>query len=232
VKIQFYPSNKDVELLVPPPKPSGFYIPKWYKDIKKISEKTISLNESGRLDGVNIKSCLPFLDGMLNGYIQETWQDLAVSETNGTVSIGSNDFPEMVSSRGGDFHSPIGPTFYQNEFVWKSPWIPRLPKGWSALFIHPVNQIHLPFETATGMVDSDNFYHIPLGNLPFYIRKGFRGVIPKGTPMYQIIPIKRGPWVSDPRPWDEEEQKKRVFMIASKFHGAYRDLFHVKKEFK
>jgi antitoxin (DNA-binding transcriptional repressor) of toxin-antitoxin stability system len=32
------------------------------------------------------------------------------------------------------------------------------------------------------------------GNFPFYIRKGFSGVIEAGTPIAQIIPIKREPW--------------------------------------
>lgn len=232
MKIKFYPSSKDVELLVPPPKPAAFYIPDWYRGIKKFSETGIHLNESGVVEGINIKSCVPFLDGMINGYIQETWQDLVVDNSNGILSISAQITPEMVGSRGGDFHSPMGKGFYKNEFVWRSPWIARLPKGWSVLVTSPVNQVHLPFQTATGVIDSDNFYHSPFGNFPFYIKEGFRGIIPAGTPMYQIIPIKRESWKSETMPWNKDEQLKRIFMIASKTYGAYKSLFHVRKDFK
>lgn len=232
MKIKFYPSSKEVSLLVPPPKPSVFYVPRWYRDIKKFSEKDMHINETGAVDGINLKSCMPFFDGMVNGYIQETWQDIVVDNTDQRLTLSAQIVPEMIGSRGKDFHSPIGKGFYQNEFVWRSPWIPRLPKGWSALVTSPVNQVHLPFQTATGIIDSDNFYHSPFGNFPFYIKEGFRGIIPAGTPMYQIIPIKRESWKSEIMPWNEDEQSKRIFMIASKSYGAYKKLFHVRKDFR
>jgi hypothetical protein len=32
------------------------------------------------------------------------------------------------------------------------------------------------------------------GNLPFFLKEGFEGIIPKGTPIAQIIPFKRESW--------------------------------------
>lgn len=233
MKIEFYPSSKETGLVIPPPKPAAHYVPDWYKRVPKFSEKNMVLSEeSGRLDGLTMKSCAAFSDSMINGYIQETWQDIVIQYKDDTLTIGKQIVPEMVSSRGGNFHSPIGKGFYQNEFTWRSPWMPRLPKGYSMLIIHPANHVELPFETAAGIIDSDNFYHSPFGNMPFYVKYGFSGIIPAGTPMYQMIPIKRESWRSVVKEWNEEEQGKRVNMIARKAYGAYKELFHVKKDFR
>lgn len=232
MKIKFYPSNRDVELLVPPPKPAATYIPDWYKEVKKFSESTMVMSEAGRPEGLNIKSCVPFVDGMMNGYIQETWQDIIIQHKDNVLSYSSQVEPENVGSRGGSFDSPIGRGFYQNEFVWKSPWIPRVPKGYSIMFTHPVNHVELPFVTATGIVDADRFFHSPFGNLPFYVRFGFTGIIPKGTPMYQMIPVKRNSWKSEIEKFNAEEQRKRIFQVSSRAYGAYKNLFHTKKVFR
>jgi hypothetical protein len=32
------------------------------------------------------------------------------------------------------------------------------------------------------------------GNLPFFMKEGFTGMIPAGTPIAQLIPIKRASW--------------------------------------
>ena len=44
----------------------------------------------------------------------------------------------------------------------------------------------------SGIIDSDK-YSSP-GNLPFFIKEGFTGMIPAGTPYLQIVPIKRSSW--------------------------------------
>jgi hypothetical protein len=35
------------------------------------------------------------------------------------------------------------------------------------------------------------------GSMPFFLREGFSGVIPAGTPFAQIIPFKREDWTSE-----------------------------------
>lgn len=231
MEIKFYPSSEETSIFIPPPKPAATYIPKWYRDIPKFSKKEVVLNEHGRLDGMNVKSCVPFLDSMMSGYIQETWQDIAVEHRNGRVQVSCPTDPRMLSTRN-ELSIPVSEAFYQIEFVWKAPWMPRLPKGWSMLYTSPLNHVELPWETGSGVQDSDNFYHSPFGNLPFYIKYGFTGIIPAGTPMYQMIPVKRESWKSEVMPWDKEGQYRRVKMIATRFEGAYRDLFHAKKEYR
>lgn len=231
MKVEFYPSSPEVEAIVPAPKPAAHYIPQWYKDIPKFAKSDIQIDDNGRLKGVGLKSCVPFLDAMINGYIQETWQDIAVDFRDGGLKVSCPTDLKLFDSRQ-TLSTPLHESFYQTEFVWKAPWMPRLPKGWSMLFVQPLNHTELPFETATGIQDADNFYHSPFGNFPFYIRYGFKGIIPAGTPMYQMIPIKRESWESKTMKFDFREQYKRSNMIAKKFHGAYATMFHVKKEFK
>lgn len=229
MKIEFYPSSKEVELVVPCPKPAGHYIPEWYKSIPKFSEKNIDL-EALNTKGLGIKSCVPFLDSMLSGYIQETWQDIVVDFRDSKLSVTHPTTPEILTSRD-RVHMPIGKEFYQTEFTWQVPWMPKLPAGWSMLYTSPINHAELPFQCATGIMDSDVFYHIPFGNYPFYIKYGFRGVIPAGTPMFQMIPIKRESWSSSTHKFNASEQLKREYPLRQKSFGAYRKLFHIKKEY-
>jgi hypothetical protein len=55
--------------------------------------------------------------------------------------------------------------------------------------------MELPFTTMSGVVDTDD-YELPV-NLPFLIKEGFMGIVPKGTPVAQVIPIKREAWTSE-----------------------------------
>jgi hypothetical protein len=43
-------------------------------------------------------------------------------------------------------------------------------------------------------MDSDQYS--TSGNIPFFIKEDFSGVIPAGTPFAQIIPIKRDSWTA------------------------------------
>jgi len=80
----------------------------------------------------------------------------------------------------------------RNHLVWTSNWAWKTPKGYSMLVTHPLNGWHLPFTTMSAIIDSDKF-NGP-GNIPFFLKKDFEGIIPKGTPYAQLIPIKRKKW--------------------------------------
>jgi hypothetical protein len=38
---------------------------------------------------------------------------------------------------------------------------------------------------------------MPKGNLPFFIKEGFEGIIKAGTPIFQIIPFMREQWTME-----------------------------------
>ena len=55
-----------------------------------------------------------------------------------------------------------------------------------------MNRFDLPFYTMSGIVESD-IWGLPVFTA-FFLQKDFIGVIPKGTPIFQIIPFKRDDW--------------------------------------
>jgi hypothetical protein len=69
-----------------------------------------------------------------------------------------------------------------------------LPPGYSLLVTHPFNRPDLPFVTLTGLIDADryrdNFIHFPA----HWCDVEFKGVLAKGTPVAQCVPLKRDTW--------------------------------------
>ena len=200
MKITFVPGTKEIEDVVMFPKPAKNFIPDWYKDIK-----------AGK-DLFNVKKCIPFLDSMSNGYVQTTWCDINIINEADKLRIIFDSKVPLFKYRE-KFDMPIDDFFYNIEFIWQRPWSTILPKGYSALIVHPLNRIDLPFFTLSGIVDLDKSIHAQIGNIPFYIKKGFTGIIPAGTPMFQILPIKREDWKSETQEysdffWEEKIKEK------------------------
>jgi hypothetical protein len=83
----------------------------------------------------------------------------------------------------------------------------------------------------SGIVDFDKYNHSKIGNLPFYLKKNFTGIIPKGTPMYQIIPIKRNDWVGNKEKFNKIESDKKDKFRTSVSSNRYKKLFWQKKGF-
>jgi hypothetical protein len=120
--------------------------------------------------------------------------------------------------------------YCENHMVFKGQWGVRLPRGWSLAVTHPMNRFDLPFFTTSGIIDSDEWW--TGGNIPFFFQKDFEGVILKGTPIAQIIPIKRSSWVSHV----SELSMARSNYLGEKGRsvkmGWYKNNIWVKKEYK
>lgn len=174
------------------PAPTKTKIPDWYKS----SESSYTLDNQEIFPG--LKKCAPYLDALVSGYVLVTPFDIFVKKRDdGFVDItwnGPQDYSEFISERdrksGELMPRPAG--HYPNHMVWSGYWGMSTPRGWSILVTHPLNRFDLPFTTTSGIIDSDK-YSSP-GNLPFFIKEGFTGVIPEGTPYLQILPIKRSTW--------------------------------------
>jgi hypothetical protein len=104
-----------------------------------------------------------------------------------------------------EFVSPEG--YHEDHFHWWPNWGIELPKGYSLLVLSPINRYDLPFLTVGGIIDSDE-YILP-GLTPFFIKKGFIGKIPAGTPFVQVIPFKREDWNSEIKFYNQGEMIKR-----------------------
>jgi hypothetical protein len=237
-QVKFYPSSQDVVNLVPPPKPAKAYMPEWYKKIKPVDKNSPKFRSDGLQMNVNLKQCMPFLDTFTTGYIQETWSDIFISvdqdsDGNYIVDIGYPMGPEQVNYRLKPTMIDVTSEYFPIEFIWIEPWIPQLPDGYSMILTHPLNRIDLPFYSLTGIIDSDNFYHEINGSYPFFLKKEFnKTIIPAGTPMYQMIPMKRDSWQMEAEEFNEKEMLSRRKSIRKYIYDGYRNFFWQKKEYK
>jgi len=229
MKIIFSPSTKEVERLVEPPVPSKLTVPRWYKQSPSFDSKNIKL-DNNKVVNTTLKMCMPFFDAMAGGYIQKTWTDIFIGVENNDLKYSAATLPSILGVRD-SVSIDITDNYYPAEFVWHRQWTAKLPKGYSLLITHPHNRLDLPFTTLSGFIDSDVFYHTPIGNIPFFVYKNFQGVIPAGTPMYQMIPIKRDAWERIIEKFDEEKWSMLNHKIRSKFFNGYRDLFWNKKQY-
>jgi hypothetical protein len=236
VNIKFNPVSKLVEDIVPVPKPARNYLPEWYKNIPAFENNDASLNLDGTANRT-VKMCMPFLDSMTSGYIQETWQDIEieltkVSDSQMSVKYIYKTEPDIMGARQKTSGIVQSGEFYPIEFTFHPAWTPELPPGWSMLYVHPLNRLDLPFQVLSGIVDSDSFTHSEAkANIPFYIKKSFSGVIPKGTPLVQMIPIKREEWHSSVQAYNEELQFEQTATMRQQAWGGYKKAFWKKKKY-
>jgi hypothetical protein len=178
-KIKFTSSYPEVEILHP--FPASKAIPEWYRKMPRVN--------SGH---PTVKTCIPFLDAMTAGYIVPLAADVVLDgetaeyNSNATIPVISSHFPEQTEFVKIPDHVNPSPLKWGNSFYIKTP------KGYSCYITHPANREDLPFTTLTGVVDTD--VHPVIINFPFLVNKDFKGVIPAGTPIAQIIPFKRDDW--------------------------------------
>lgn len=229
-QIEFIPSNPGTRLHVPTPQPAKKYIPEWYKQAPVPDNEKPEFNGYGELKNRGMKACVPFIDALTTGYVQETWCDLFIENDGLLINYHFATQPKLMEHREKASLSLQG--FNHTEFAWGIPWMPKLPKGWSLIVTHPFNRYDLPFLTLTGVIDADNFHHTPNGNIPFYFKKDVKGLIPAGTPVYQLIPMKRENWESIISDDSEEDIFKREMKIRKKFWNGYRNMFWEKKSYK
>jgi hypothetical protein len=102
------------------------------------------------------------------------------------------------------------------------------------LFTHPLNRHDLPFRTFSGVVETDS-YTLAV-QFPFQftkeLEKGESYIIEKGTPVVQMVPIKRDSWEREKIEPNENEIKKNAFEYFSTISRSYKKNFWQKKEYK
>lgn len=230
-KIEFASETEFLEK----PKPAKKYIPEWYRKAERFVGGKPFLNGGSRLgEGARtVKLCVPFLDSMTNGYMIELFQDVqVVIDDNGIQSLqwSLGDFPVAEARNMNTVQGmpvPIGCS--EQLWTWKLPYSWRLPKGYSALVVHPLNHFELPFVTTNGIVDADGI--VNEGNIPFFLKEGFEGFIPYGTPIAQIIPYKRDNWKSVMNPELVKEARRKKWSNLKVLNGWYKYNSWVRKDF-
>lgn len=222
--IKFIPFMEGKELV----RPSVSKIPQWWKD----GELTIFESQPG------LKSCIPFMEIMSSGYTINLPFDIFVAKSeDGDITIRWNSpeegaWPNFVAERpkelGETIPRPAGHS--PNHFVWSQQWGWKTPKGYSSIVCHPFNRFDLPFTTVAGIIDSDKFNGN--GNLPFFLKEDFQGVIYEGTPIATIFPYKRDKWQS----WFDDSVipsvKEKQMKDLRQPGGSYKKRFWQRKVYK
>jgi hypothetical protein len=225
--VSFFPKLENLL----PPVPASSILPEWYK------------NQSGYDDFGNptIKRCLPIFDAMSFGYFLVSQSNITVDSTNpgGLIVTSDNDFNgELFNQHDLQQYDkyPI-PSGYHNHVLRIHPmWSVQTPKDYSALFINPINNGSKNINAITGLIDTDNF--ISDGHLSFFVKENTVFKIKSGTPIVQVMPIKRENWDSKEMSTEESSlaissQDNTGIMVNGEHQsGAYKKIFHVQKSFK
>lgn len=234
-KVFFVPKNEEVFDCVESPQPAKKYIPDWFKDMPREL-----LDVDGNKHDATAKMCLPFTDSFVMGYIQELPCDVTIQNMGYDEKMKMDlieyrwfgDFRPLSTRLEESRSSKVLPNFdgyYRTEFHWNTMWEPETPKGYSTLYMHPLNRYDLPFTTMSGIIDTDGWSIS--GPLPFLIKRGFEGIIPAGTPMYQTIFIKRDSWISEKKEYDKKEQSKMIHNVKKYAYGGYKKVYWSRKEY-
>ena len=225
--------SKETEELVPPPVPARTVIPDWYKESKSyFDSNNISFDSNYNIQAT-IKQCIPVLDALTAGYVQTSWTDLYIEDKGDDFMFVMPTHPELVRQRSvAAFQKmPIPEGYHNPTLAWERCWGIKTPPGYSTLITTPFYREDLPFRCVTGIIDSDT-HHEP-GAISFYIKKGFTGIIPLGTPLFQMIPFKRDDWKSIQRTFEEKKElDKGRTRVRAYFTGGYKRLYWKRKTYE
>ena len=230
------------------PIPAKFNIPEWYK---KLEHNVLNLT---------IKGCMPFLDTLTSGYLLKIPQDFYVrhnidnkNEKNEIFkdsfqTYGLHDKQQLLVARSINLNSGIdthsikqvegSPFIEKNKnlpfYKIINPWKIKTPKGYSCLFVSPLNNSDDRFSIIPGIVDTDIFPNEI--NFPIVINGDkypiLETIIKKGTPYVQIIPFKRESWKMVVKPRKQKEIQNSRLFYGLKVLNNYKDKFWNKKSWK
>jgi hypothetical protein len=230
------------------PTPIKLNIPEWYKKLEhNVLNKTI-------------KGCMPFLDTLTSGYLLKMPQDFYVRHNvdnkneKGEIfkdsfqTFGLHDMSQILNAKTINLNSGFdNHTLKQVEgspFVEKNknlpfykiinPWKIKTPKGYSCLFVSPLNNSDDRFSIISGIVDTDTFLNEI--NFPIVINGDkypvLETIIKKGTPYVQIIPFKRDNWKMITKPRKQKEIQNSRLFYGLKLLNIYKDKYWNKKSWK
>lgn len=222
---------------LPAPIPASKSIPEWYKNISRYigGEKKPPLQGDGTAG--TIKTCMPVLDAITNGYLILSSSDVYIRKTEeGTYYTWANNNLVTFHSQEQAVDYPKVKEKLKDENIPKftNPWIIETPKGYSCLFVTPMHR-DLPFTILPGVVDTDTYFNAV--NFPFIPDPDFEGLIPRGTPIAQVIPFRRDSWNMSIDSIENSKKKQRKLLeikntISSMFFDKYKKNFWTPKDFR
>jgi len=219
--------------------PAKSFVPDWYKDTDRFAN---GIKEIKRQPApLTFKMCPVFGESFFTGYTIPLTVDLAVEQNNGTTNIswGAKPFaniqypeigqPISIRSEEGNEKLPVPMGCSSTHFIWHTRHIYKIPKGYSALYTHPLNRYDLPFYTLSAIIDGE--MTVPAGSIPVFFSSTFEGIIPAGTPIAQIILFKTENWESEYDASLLKEADVNNIRSLSKAYGYYKKTFWKKKTY-
>jgi len=230
------------------PIPAKFNIPEWYKKL----EHTI-LNKT-------VKGCMPFLDTLTSGYLLKMPQDFYLRHNvdnknekgeefkDSLQTFGLHDQSQLLHAKNINLNSGVdihiikqvegSPFIEKNKnlpfYKIINPWKIKTPKGYSCLFVSPLNNSDDRFSIIPGIVDTDTFPNEI--NFPIIINGDkypvLETIIKKGTPYVQIIPFKRDSWKMIFKSIKQKEVQNSRLFYGLKLLNVYKDKYWNKKSWK
>jgi hypothetical protein len=219
----------ELEGWLPEPTAASAGLPDWFRTMPGQAFNAIIAAEDDTL-----KRCPPFVDAMSSGYLMPLICDVTVENGQLTwdIDLPPSELAPFPRSPLG-IHDPSqaagAPFFDADQFLIKfhNLWTIEAPEGYAVLFTHPFNRFDLPFTTLTGLVDCDLYHHAWVHFPAVWRDPTFNGVLRKGTPIAQCIPVRRESWTARTTAMSADEARRAHAVIETmeREKGVYRRRF-------
>jgi hypothetical protein len=219
------------EEVFPPPYPATKEVPDWFKSLPTEAEfqgHTIP----------TVKICPPFIEAMTCGYIIPLAADITLTlDKKGTyIGKGPTCYEQSRFAHIMQIHPApqVQGAPFANYPVVKilNPWLIRTPPGYSTLFLPLLNRYLYPLFPLAGLVETDVFYREINFPSVLMIAPGTTLALPRGTPLVQVIPIKRDDFQSEILPLDQEKYKTARPTDPAEKTIFYKKHFWIKKSYR
>ena len=181
--------EEDLYGMMPEPYPARKFMPEWYKELPP------KCNRENKIENSTLKRCAPVLDAMSVGWIIPLCGDVEFITNNNASGVNykwsfmrtlvENHSVDQISTPNAPHpQTPKPPMKFLNY------WAIKVPKGYSVLFVPPLNRQDTRFTCMSGFVDCDGYFEYI--NFPFFFNiPSYTGIVEAGVPLVQAIPIKR-----------------------------------------
>jgi hypothetical protein len=206
-------------------------LPDWYKETQPYinNNKASALVNGTFVSTATVKKCMPVFDVMTAGYLIAAWADIKIYNENGVIyyDIDSQILGSHSTSQVGNHFAINKDDDLVAKFI--NTWAIKTPEGYSCLFIPPAHRPNV-ISIMPAVVDTDS-YNLAV-HFPFVLAdRGFVGVIPKGTPLVQVIPFKRDDWEMECFDANPEEQNATLNRLHSMDFNSYKEQFRTPKSY-
>jgi len=171
--------------------------------------KSLSVvDHSANLTG---KKCVPMLDALTSGYLIPLWSDVYVDASNELAipEITWRVSRDVFLLHGDQTEGVEAPEdFHSQPFKYLNYWRIITPPGYSILVTQPFGFRNTNFQAIPAVIDTDKSQLQIL--FPVWVKKGFKGVIEKGTPIAQVTPFKRDNWEAEYSTYSNEEDYRNL----------------------